>query len=97
MATLGVMGVLIEEVAAEAKANAELEKQHGAAIEEAVANSRQVGITHHYKSTRTHSDTLEINAEDGASAKDKAKAEAKAGLEEKSHCGCFGRIFARKK
>lgn len=97
MATLGAMGILIEQATAEFRATAEAEKRQLASKEEALAVNHQAGITHHYKSTRTHSDTFEINAEDGASADDKLKAQAKVQEERNSRCGCFGRLFAKKR
>lgn len=97
MATLGAMGVLIDQVAAEFKANAELERQQALTLEQELTATHQAGIAHHYKSTRTRTDTIEIDAQDNASDTNTIKADDKAHEERKGHCGCFGRLFAKKK
>lgn len=97
MATLGALALTVEQLELQAKADAEAEKHSIQAIEEAVTSTKQANMVHHYKSTRTHSDTFEITSEDGASAQEKVKAEGESKLGQKSRCGCFGGLFARKK
>ena len=97
MAILGALAVTIDQVEIAAKANAELESKKDVSISDVISSMRHGGITHHYKSTTTHQDTVEINEADGSSSEDLVKAETKAGKTKKSHCGCFGKASAKKK